>query len=74
MSTPEVQAELEQIRAALTTLAAEQPTAVLLAMLDQLVEVTCGTNPALKDFMRLQFYRGVLSRLRGSVSRLPWPR
>ena len=61
--TPEARAELSRIRARLEGLAAEHPTAVLLAMLNQLVDVACGTNPALRDTMRLQFYRGVMRKL-----------
>ena len=55
--------ELEQIRETIRAIAATHPTPVLLAMLDQLVDVACGTNPALRDVMRLQFYRGVLRKL-----------
>lgn len=57
--------EMDRICDRLSRLSAEQPTAVLLAMLDQLVEVACGTNPALKAHMKLKFYRGVLERLEG---------
>jgi hypothetical protein len=63
MSTTATQDELDQARAALQALAADQPTAVLMAMIEQLVDVACGTNPALRDVMRLRFYRGVLRKL-----------
>jgi hypothetical protein len=44
--------------------AAANPAAVLLVILDELVDVACGTNPALKDFMRERFYQRMLDRLR----------
>lgn len=55
--------ELADAKLAIATAAHAYPTTVLLAMLDQLVEVACGRNPALKNYMRLQFYRGVLTKL-----------
>lgn len=67
MSTEATRDELAQAKARLQALAAEHPTTVLMAMLEQLVEAACGSNPALRDVMRLQFYRGVLRK-----AGIPW--
>ncbi len=60
---PEAQTELDEIRAEFTKLASDHFIPVMLAIMEQLIEVACGDNPYLKDFMRLKFYRGVLRRL-----------
>ncbi len=57
------QLELDQLEIELRELASDYPMPVMLAVMEQLIEIACGTNPALKDFMRLQFYRSALRRL-----------
>lgn len=56
--------QINQFRAALNTIATREPVAVLIALLDELVESACGDNPALKDFNRMLFYRNLIRRLK----------
>ncbi len=55
--------ELEEVEAVLSKMAEANPPVVLMALISELISVACGTNPALKDVMRLQFYRRVYERL-----------
>lgn len=56
-------ADLAQIEDFLATAAEDDPGRVLLAVVAELVDAACGTNPALKDFMRLQMYQRIARRL-----------
>lgn len=56
--------QIAQLRASIAEVADRAPAAVLLAMLDELVETACGTNPALKDWNRMMFYRNLFRRLK----------
>lgn len=62
-------AELEEIRVKLLRLSERQPAAVMMAMIEQLIDTTCGDpdnlNPALRRARRLWFYRGVLAKVGG---------
>jgi len=58
-----VKRELAAIHEAIGAAAQREPTVVLLAMVDELVDAACGANPALKDAMRLHFYRKFRARL-----------
>lgn len=55
--------ELARVRAIIGDAARLHPNRVLLAMLEELIEAACGTNPALKNVMKLQFYRRVRARI-----------
>jgi hypothetical protein len=63
MGADQTDAELAAAWQQLAAAAANRPAEVMLALLEQLVEVACGTNPALKNYMRLRIYRGVLAKL-----------
>ncbi len=56
-------AELADVTAFIGAAAARDPGQVLLAVVAELVDASCGTNPALKDYMRLQMYRRIAQRL-----------
>jgi hypothetical protein len=58
-------AELEEIRVKLVGMSEQQPAAVMMALIEQLIEVSCGTHPQLRDVRRLRFYRGVLAKVTG---------
>lgn len=62
----DTRAELAEISDAIGNVARDNPTSVLIAMLEALVEESCGNNPALKDYMRLRLYRRVYERLRAA--------
>lgn len=56
--------ELEAEVAAISEIAKVNPTAVMVAILDELIDNACGVNPALHDHMRLRMYRNIRGRLR----------
>lgn len=57
--------QLDAVRSAIGDVVREHPTGVLMVIVDEIIETAiAGTNPALKDVMRLQFYRRVAERLR----------
>jgi hypothetical protein len=58
-----VRLALAQITDSIAVAAEANPGRVLLAVVAELVDAACGTNPALKDFMRLQMYRRIARRL-----------
>jgi hypothetical protein len=62
-------AELEEIRVKLLRLSEQQPAAVMMAMIEQLIDAVCGDadspSPALREIRRLWFYRGVLAKVGG---------
>jgi hypothetical protein len=55
--------QLAALQAEIARIAKDYPTAVLMAMLDQLVEVACGGNQYLIAIKKVHFYRGVLRSL-----------
>lgn len=55
--------EIAAVQADIARIAAESPGQVVFAMLEVLVDVACGDNPALADYKRLQLYRGVRHKL-----------
>lgn len=63
--------QLSEVQADLAAIAAEQPGAVILAAIEVLIEVASGDNPALRDYKKLQLYRGIRHTLakRGIVAR-----
>jgi hypothetical protein len=60
-------AELEEIRVKLLGLSERQPTAVMMALIEQLIDTVCGDvdnpDPAQRRARRLWFYRGVLAKV-----------
>jgi hypothetical protein len=62
--TTKTERELVDIEAVLARIAKEKPEAVLFAMVECLIDVACGENPALRSIKRLQFYRGILQTLK----------
>jgi len=55
--------ELPKLEAQIRALAEQHPGEALFAIMEALIDVACGENPALRDFKRMWFYRGVLSKL-----------
>jgi hypothetical protein len=50
---------LETVQADIARIAKEHPNAVMLAALEVLIELAAGDNPALRDYKKLQIYRGI---------------
>lgn len=46
------------------------PMVGIVAIMDELVDVACGTSPHLKDYMRLQIYRRILQRIASATDRV----
>ncbi len=59
----DVRKELAVVQADIARVAAEQPTAVIIAALEVLIEVAAGDNPFLREYKKLQLYRGIRSVL-----------
>ena len=57
------QDDLADASAYLTRAAASEPTRVVVATLEVLIDAASGTNPHLKDFNRLQMYRKIIAIL-----------
>jgi|1185.fasta_scaffold52011_3 hypothetical protein len=61
--------ELAEIRVKLARVSEQQPAAVMMALIEQLIDAVCGDpdglNPALRGMRRLWFYRGLLAKVGG---------
>jgi len=55
--------DLAAVEADLARLSAAHPSATVFAMMEVFVDISCGDNPALRDFKRLQIYRGIRHKL-----------
>ena len=55
---------LEELQARLRAIAERDPGAAVFAMLEALIEVAAGDNPALRDVKRRWIYVGILSKLK----------
>lgn len=73
MTPQEVAQEIGEIHATIAGVAHQQPELVMLAIIDELISVACGTNPALRDIMRLHLYRRIRDRVVRLVPTIPWP-
>jgi len=51
--------QLAAVQADIARIAATQPADVVLAAITVLIEVAAGDNPALRDYKKLQLYRGI---------------
>jgi hypothetical protein len=51
--------QLAEVQADVARLAAVNPQAVMICALEVLIEVAAGDNPALRDYKKLQLYRGI---------------
>ena len=51
--------QLAEVQADVARLAASNPEAVIISALEVLIEVAAGDNPALRDYRKLQLYRGI---------------
>jgi hypothetical protein len=56
-------AEIEAVQADVRRIARDHTGAVVFAMFEVLIDVACGDNPALRDYQRLQIWRGVRNKL-----------
>lgn len=56
--------ELHVLQAQLHAIAEKNPGAAVFAMLEALIEVACGDNPALRDIKRRWLYVGILTKLK----------
>jgi hypothetical protein len=63
MSNEEQRRQMCEAENDVKRIARANPAAVVFAMLDVLVEIACGDNPALRDFKRLQIMRGIRHKL-----------
>ena len=63
MTEDEIQERLKICQALLASITATNPNEVLVTILDQLVELSCGANPALRSLMRMKFYEAVCEKL-----------
>lgn len=55
---------LEELQTRLRAIAEQAPGPVVFAMLEALIEVACGDNPALRDVKRRWIYVGILTKLK----------
>jgi len=56
--------ELSVLQAQLRAVAERHPGDVMFAIMEALIEVACGDNPALRDVKRRWLYVGILSKLK----------
>jgi hypothetical protein len=56
-------AEIEAVQADVRRIAVSHTGAVVFAMFEVLIDVACGDNPYLRDYKRLQIWRGVRNKL-----------
>jgi hypothetical protein len=61
MSTPP---ELDVLQAKLRAITEKHPGDAMFAIMEVLIEVACGDNPALRDIKRRWLYVGILSKLK----------
>lgn len=61
MSTPP---PLEELQASLRAIAEKNPGEAMFAIMEVLIEVACGDNPALRDVKRRWLYVGILTKLK----------
>lgn len=55
---------LEELQARVRAIAEQNPGAAMFAIMEVLIEVACGDNPALRDIKRRWLYVGILSKLK----------
>lgn len=55
--------QLAEVQADVARLAASNPQAVIVCALEVLIEVAAGDNAALRDYKKLQLYRGIRAAL-----------
>jgi hypothetical protein len=51
--------QLAEVQSDVARLAAANPQAVMICALEVLIEVAAGDNPVLRDYKKLQLYRGI---------------
>jgi len=56
--------ELAVLQAQLRALAEKHPGEAMFAIMEVLIEVACGDNPALRDIKRRWLYVGILTKLK----------
>lgn len=56
--------ELDVLQARLREIAEKHPGPAMFAIMEALIEVACGENPALRDIKRRWLYVGILSKLK----------
>lgn len=56
--------ELHELQAQLRAIAEKDPGAAMFAIMEALIEVVCGDNPALRDIKRRWLYVGILTKLK----------
>ncbi len=61
MSTPP---PLDELQAALRAITEKHPGEAMFAIMEALIEVACGDNPALRDVKRRWLYVGILTKLK----------
>jgi hypothetical protein len=57
--TDETARQLADVQADIARIIREHPEAVIVSALEVLIEVAAGDNPALRDYKKLQLYRGI---------------
>lgn len=55
---------LEELQTRLRAIAEKNPGAAMFAIMEVLIEVASGENPALRDYKRRWLYVGILSKLK----------
>lgn len=55
----DTQQQLIDVQLDIGRMARERPEAVMLAAIHVLIEVAAGDNPALRDYKKLQLYKGI---------------
>lgn len=55
---------LDVLQAQLRAVAEQHPGDAMFAIMEVLIEVACGDNPALRDIKRRWLYVGILSKLK----------
>lgn len=56
--------EFDALNAKLAQLTAAHPREALFSVMEVLIDIACGENPALRPYMRKQIYKGILSKLK----------
>jgi hypothetical protein len=60
---PTTAEELAALGTQLRILGERYPGEMMFAIMEALIDIACGDNPALRDYKRLCIYRGVLQKL-----------
>lgn len=56
--------EFEALKAKLQQLTVDHPREALFSVMEVLIDIACGENPALRDYKRKMLYVGILSKLK----------